>query len=188
MRYENWKFLEGTTSKGVSVFLRPLTLSDVALIGKWRNDEEIRQLLNVDYPVSSAQIESWITDAMARNPEHVSLAICNGDGLIGTTGIHDISLRHRHGTLGIYIGEKKLRGQGIGSVVYELLLKYTFRELNLRVISADVYGHNEASKQLHECMGFRRVGCIPGWQYRDSEYQDLLTYCISKEEWVARQK
>ena len=187
MSYETWKFLEGQTPEGLVVVLRPLHMDDADCIGKWRNTEELRQLLNVDYPVTLEAVQDWLRSAISQrgNPVHIPVAVCVEGKLIGTAGIHEISLRHRHGKLGIYIGDQEFRGKRIGTVVYELLLKYAFRELDLRVICAHVYGHNEPSKKLHSKMGFQQVGCIPKWQSRD---QDELTYCISKEEWIALQK
>ncbi len=187
MSHESWKFLEGKTPEGLVVVLRPLHMDDADCIGRWRNAEELRQLLNVDYPVTLEAVQEWLRSSLSQrgNPMHIPLGICVDGKLIGTAGIHNISLRHRHGTLGLYIGEPCLRGKKIGKVVYSLLLKYAFRELDLRCVSADVYGHNESSKKLHEHSGFRQVGCVPDWQFREGEPQDLLTYYISKKEWLA---
>ena len=191
MSYQDWVSMSGKTSGGLVVTLRPLHIDDVDAIGRWRNLEEMRQLLNVDYPVTFENVRDWVQNAIANkdaNPADIPLAICVDGKFVGCCGLHGISLRHRHATLGIYIGDQERRGGGVGSAVYELLLKYAFRELDLRLVCAYVYGNNGPSKALHLKVGFAQVGCIPVWQFRDATYQDFLTYCISKEQWLALQK
>lgn len=190
MSHSTWKFLEGQTPSGDPVILRPLRMEDADCIGRWRNAEELRQVLSIDYPVSLISIEEWLRRVTERkeNPTDISLAICFGEKFVGTTGIHDISLRHRHATFGIYLGEEDYRKKGVGSVVYTLLLKYAFNELDLRAVEANVYGDNEPSKKLHERMGFELAGCKPEWEFRNGKYQDFLTYCIPKKQWLTMQK
>lgn len=190
MSHQDWVSMSGKTPSGVLVTLRPLHIDDVDAIGKWRNLEEMRQLLNVDYPVTYERIREWVQGAIANrdaNPAHIPLAICVDKQFVGCCGLHEISLRHRHATLGIYIGDAEKRGGGVGSAVYEMLLRYAFRELDLRVVDAHVYGQNEPSKRLHLTSGFVLVGCKPEWELRDGAYQDLLTYLISNKQWLARQ-
>ena len=190
MSYQDWVSMSGTTSSGVLVTLRPLHIDDVDAIGRWRNLEEMRQLLCVDYPISYERICEWVQNAISNkdvNPAHIPLAICVDGQFVGCCGLHGISLRHRHATFGIYIGDEKFRKGGVGGAVYRMLLNYAFLELDLRLVCAYVYGNNQPSKAFHLKMGFIQVGCIPEFEYRDGEYQDFLTYCISKEKWLALQ-
>lgn len=198
MSYQDWVSMSEKTLSGLIVTLRPLHIDDVDAIGKWRNLEEMRELLNVDYPITYEAVRVWVQNAISNkeaNPAHIPLAISVDGKFVGCCGIHEISLRHRHAGLGIYIGDAERRGGGVGSAVYSMLLRYAFKGLDLRIVKAHVYGRNEASKKLHVAKGFTLVGCKPDWQKYSGpdnvEYQDFLTYCISKEqwqEWLALQK
>lgn len=190
MSYQDMVSMSDRTLSGVSVTLRPLHIDDVDAIGKWMNLEEMRQVMNVDYPVPHEKVREWVQDAVSNrdaNPSHIPLAICADLQFVGCCGLHDISLRHRHATFGIYIGEEAKRSGGIASAVYRMLLNYAFRELDLRVVRAFVNGNNEPSKRLHLKSGFTQVGCIPEWENRCEDYVDELTYFISKKLWLAKQ-
>jgi RimJ/RimL family protein N-acetyltransferase len=189
--YRDWVAMSGTAKSGAVVSLRPLHGEDIHMIGKWRNSSHMRDLLAIDYPVSYDQINHWLQRAITNleaNPSSISLGISVDGDLVGTCGIHGISLRHRHAMLGIYIGEEKFRKGGIGSAVYEMLLRFVFHELDLRCVDANVYGNNEPSQKLHLRFGFREVQRKPVWELREGKYQDFLTYWISKEIWLERQK
>lgn len=189
MSHRDWKPLSGLTKTGVEVVLRRLHLDDVDDLGRWINQPEIRQLLSVDYPASYQQELDFIERATKRldNPTEIPLAICAEGTLVGAAGLHDISLRHRHAIVGLFIGDKTWRGQGIGRTVYRLLIEFAFNELNLQALRADVYEHNHASQELHLRTGFTQVGCIPKWYFKAGQYQDFLTYHLSQETWRQQQ-
>lgn len=189
MNYRDWSALEGSTEKGSKVSLRCLHEDDVNLLGKWRSSEGMRQLLGMDFPESHAEILAWVrnmTHNTAKNPANIVFAICLNGDLVGTCGLHSISMRNRHATIAISIGDKDARGKGVGKEVYELLLKFAFTELDLACVRAEVLGHNIESSALHRSSGFKEVGRIPGWEFKNGSRQDLVTFFISSEEYFVQ--
>jgi RimJ/RimL family protein N-acetyltransferase len=187
MSHEDWVFLSGKTASGASVTLRPIHTEDTDLIGRWGNSEKLRQALCIDYPRTYENIAGLvrsIVEGKEANPSSVSFAISVEKQFIGCCGLYNISLCHRHAILGMYIGDESFQGVGIGSTVYTMLLNYGFRELDLRIVKAQLCRNNISSQKLHEKMGFVQTGCDPEWEYVNGNYEDLLTYCIIKTHWV----
>lgn len=191
MSYLDWKPLVGKTTAGIEVVLRRLHLDDLDAAGRWINSEEIRQVLRVDYPVSFIEEKSWIdrvSGSLGPNPSELPLAICANGQHVGSCGLHEISMRHRHANVGLLIGESEMRGKGIGKVVYALLHRFAFDEMNLEGLCAQVYGHNIPSQRLHDATGYDLAGRIPEWMFKAGEYQDLLIYHLSRKKWKNHQQ
>lgn len=189
MDYRDWNALEGPTEKGIKISLRCLHEDDVNLLGKWRSSEDMRQLLGMDFPESHADTLAWVRNMShntVKNPANIVWGICLNGDLVGTCGLHGISMRSRHATIAISIGDKDARGKGVGKAVYELLLKFAFTELDLACVRAEVLGHNTASAALHRSSGFKEVGRIPGWEFKNGSRQDLVTFFISCEDYLAQ--
>lgn len=186
MTHLNWKPLAAKTPQGTEVVLRRLEMEDIAHCGQWINDPENRQLLQVDYPLGKNDELKWlesVTAPLPSNPAQIALAIWVDNVMVGTCSLKDISQRHRHAEIGIVIGDKTVRGKGIGVTTYQLLHYFAFEELNLEALKADVYSHNKASQKLHQKMGYIEFGRIPNWYFKAGKYRDLIIYHLSRDSW-----
>lgn len=185
------RFLVGQTGKREEVVLRPICKEDTALFYRWINDQEIRQNLAPLFPLTELAEEKWVEGMMSQGnpPANIVLVICLKNDPIGAAGFHDIDYIHRFATTGMYIGEKNLRGQGIGSCVKRMMMQYAFGELNLRTLRTEVYGHNQASCRMQEKCGWREVGRFPNLFRKGGEgWTDLVQFAITQEEWRAQEK
>jgi diamine N-acetyltransferase len=64
------------------------------------------------------------------------------------------------------------RRQNIGSEALELLIKYSFFNLNLHQLYANISTKNEASIALFTKFGFEKIGIKKDWILLDNQYHD----------------
>lgn len=192
MAYQDIVFLAGQTPDGTKVILRPLSLEDKDRCSKWINDPTLRPFLApIIFPISYEAEEKWL-EAVIRppgnNPEDIFWAICTEAAHIGVVSLNEISLVHRHAVTGMFIAEEGLRGKGIGPTAKKLVIQYAFDELNLEYLQAEVLETNDASRLMQAKCGYKQVGCIPHWYFKDGRYQDLIIYHLSRVKWKRMKK
>lgn len=187
MAFQDTVFLLGKTVDSTKVTLRPLSLQDKDRCSKWINDPSLRPYLPpILYPMSYEAEEKWleaITKPLGQNPEDIFWAICTETDHIGVISLNNISLVHRHAITGMFIGEKNLRGKGIGPAAKEMVITYAFDELNLEHLRAEVLSTNQPSRSMQDKCGYEEVGCIPKWYFKAGKHQDLIIYYLSRAKW-----
>lgn len=186
MAFQDWKALSGRTNAGAEVVLRWFHPDDIDLCGKWANDQELRKVLSIEYPVGYVEMQKWLEKVASppdSNPAELHLGIQVEGILVGSCGLHDISGIHRHANIGIFIGEASYRGCGVALIAYQLLIRFAFTEMNLERLRAEVDADNQASHRLHLRAGFEQVGCVPDWHFKSGHYQNEIIYFLSRERW-----
>jgi len=140
------------------VNLRPLVESDAKISYVWRNDVELWKLTGSkpNKTITHEIEKQWIKDVLSRENES-RFAICIGIqneyvGNVQLTNITDIDAEFH-----IFIGEKKLHNQGIGSKATALILKFGFEHLKLKNIYLFVNNKNTAALKSYLKCGFVEV-------------------------------
>lgn len=174
--------------EGKRVRLRPIRKSDIDHFLKWLNDPEITENLLMYLPVNEIAEEKWI-ESVCQSSSDVIFVIEEKlkDGKvrpIGNCGFHKIDWKDRHGTFGIFIGEKQLHGKGYGIEALSLLLDYAFNQLNFNRVNSSVYAFNKKSLRIHEKTGFKVEGIARRKIYRSGRYHDEVMLGILKDEWL----
>lgn len=105
---------------------------------------------------------------------------------LGTVRIHPLDPKNRTGTINIKLLEKG-RGRGLGRRAMQLLLKYMFFELDLRVATATVLETNTASRGLFESLGFFEEGFLRSRIFKDGRAQAVVSFSLLKSEFVDKQ-
>jgi RimJ/RimL family protein N-acetyltransferase len=153
----------------------------------WLNDPEVRAGLLVSLPMSQAFEENWFENMIKRPIEEQPMTIENKQGdtwvPIGNCGFHNLDWRSRAGEVGIFIGEKSLWNQGLGTEVMRLLLRHGFNTLNLNRIELGVYDNNPRAIRSYEKAGFVLEGRKRSAVYKDGRYNDLLIMSVLRREW-----
>jgi RimJ/RimL family protein N-acetyltransferase len=166
--------------------LKPLSKNNVSSFYKWINDDEvIKYSLPLFLKISTKnEIEKWY-NGLIENNKIINLGIFlkTTDELIGYAGICDISEINKSGEFYIFIGEKKMWGKGIGTVVTEQLLKIGFLDYKLNRIFLTVSEPNVGGIKAYEKAGFKLEGQLRQACFRDQEYHDKLMMSILKSEW-----
>jgi len=127
-----------------------LTRNEKQLVFKWRNHKNIRQWMYKKDKISQNEHEDYIESLMHREDREYFLVKQNKKN-IGVVDLTNMNKVKKVGELGIYT---KPNTKGMGSVLMQTILKYSFLYLNLNDVKANVYVGNEAAIALYKKFGF----------------------------------
>src|SRR5690606_25912149 len=95
---------------------------------------------------------------------------------IGLIDLFDFDPVNQRAGVGIIIHNKAERGQGAGKEALGLLVDYSFTQLQLHQLYANIDTGNEPSISLFTNFGFRPVGVKKDWNKRNNRYTDEALY------------
>ncbi|MBP9853697.1 MAG: GNAT family N-acetyltransferase [Candidatus Omnitrophica bacterium] len=174
--------------KGKLIYLRPPTEKDVyGNWWTWLNDAEVTRNMNKGYDGNTAEKQMQFFKSMENSKTDCVLAVCtlNGDQHIGTTAIHQIREENNRltGNFGILIGEKEFWGKGIGSEVWELMVKESFESLGLQTIITKIFSTNIPSLKIAEKIGFKIIGTKDNEFEKDGQPIKRYVLQLNKEDY-----
>lgn len=164
------------TLKGPNLFLRALEPEDLAFVHAIENDENVWNYSNTQTPYSKFLIRQYLENAHQDiyEAKQLRLAICknNSQEAIGLIDLFDFDPRNKRAGIGIVIQNFEQRGQGFGKESLGLLLDYSFKQLNLHQLYANIGTENETSIKLFTTFGFQKCGIKKDWNFVENSYQD----------------
>ena len=171
---------------GTRVHLRPLRAGDEPNLFAIYSDPEVMRYRDGVRMETLADAGRYIADVHEyfNRRELFEWAIVEAatDRLIGTATLVHIEPRHRRAEIGFAIGRTHW-GKGLAREGVARLLTFSFDELALHRIEADVDPRNEPSLRLMTRLGFTREGLLRQ-RYRDDEgMQDAVTWGLLRHEW-----
>lgn len=110
------------------------------------------------------------------------VALKPGDNLIGTVTLFNMNRSSGRAEIG-YAQGRAYWGHGYIHEALQALLKYSFEELDLRRLEADVDPRNNPSIKTLERLGFQKEGYLRERWLVNDEIQDALFYGLLKREW-----
>ena len=163
------------TLQGKTIYLRALEPEDLEFVFAVENDESIWEFSNTQTPYSRFLIRQYLENAHQDiyEAKQLRLAICKNDTFeaVGLIDLFEYDPRNNRAGIGVVIKNEGNRNQGIGSQALELLIQYSFRQLNLKQLFANINPENEASIALFTNFGFEKIG-IKKWILIDGVYKD----------------
>ncbi len=169
-----------------NVTLRPLESSDMENMYTWMADIETGYWGGLTPPLEgprSREAFQPVFEQLAQpGSGQVMLGIEVEKRLVGFAQLSSIDQPLRRAEIGIAIGEKNLRGQGIGTTTLRLLLDYAFTIKNLERVYAEVFSFNQRSQRLMERVGFQREGLLRQHNIHLGKRQDVIHYGMLKPE------
>ena len=168
------------TLKGKTIYLRALEPNDLEFIYAVENDELVWEVSHTQTPYSRFLIRQYLENANQDiyEAKQLRLAICNfnDDAAIGLIDIFEFDPKNNRAGIGILIKDSENRSQGVGTEALDLLIKYTFRNLNLHQLYANIASENEASIRLFTKFGFVNIGTKKEWNLVNGKYKDESLY------------
>ena len=167
--------MEALIDRTAGIYLRPMTLDDTDLIVGWRNSEAVRRNFIYQELFTREGHENWMKN-MVETGRVIQMIICSidGDKPLGSVYIRDIDRQHSKAEYGIFIGEDRARGRGLGTAAARLMLEYCFRQEKLHRIYLRVFASNEPAIRSYEKAGFVREGLLREDVCIDGEYRDIV--------------
>ena len=169
--------------------LRGVEPEDGDTFWRWNQDSEMaRNLEFVWPPVSLAQVrQSTAADAQKKlENDSFGWIIDNSEGT-AVGFIHTHNCHPRNGVFKYGLGvEARHRRKGYAAAAILLVLRYYFQELRYQKVTIQMHSENEASRALHERLGFVREGRVRRAIFTRGRYLDELYYGMTVEEWQQR--
>ncbi len=162
--------------------------NDLKTLTAWDSDSEYGRLQNSEpvllFTLKSVQefLEKEIGEMFMFGIRRVE-----DDRLIGMLNLSGVNWTSGNAWVGIGIGEREEWGKGYGTEAMQLVLRFAFRELNLKRVSLTVFGYNPRAVRSYEKAGFREEGRARGYLNRGGRRWDMIYMGILRREWEARQ-
>jgi len=172
--------------EGKIVTLRAIEKTDLELLHKWTNNSEIQYWLGGWHIPSSMQVmENWF-NKITNDNNNLRFAIEHKElGLVGTANLVEINWKDKNAFHGMLLGDKDIRGRGIGVDVVMTIMKYAFEELGLERIDGSMIEYNIASLKLYiEKCGWIKEGVKKNWYFRKNQYWDKIIVGITKSDYI----
>jgi RimJ/RimL family protein N-acetyltransferase len=170
----------------MKVYLRAFELNDSVLFHKFRNDDEIFELITGNkYFVSFEREKKWVEEKIFNDQRNIYLSIClkDNDRLIGYASINEIDYRNRSAQWGSIIIDKSEQGKGLSIAVGQLLLKLVFEELGLNRFYSYINENHIGSLKMVEKLGFKQEGLFRENIFKLNRFHNCIAISILKSEY-----
>jgi UDP-4-amino-4,6-dideoxy-N-acetyl-beta-L-altrosamine N-acetyltransferase len=166
----------------MDVKLVPLAKDEIELVRTWRNSDDVAKYMYTETKISRAQQNKWFESIQKRNDcKYWIIEYDNRKlGLASLTGI-DRVLQSCYWAF--YLGDRSIRGAGVGSKVEYNVLVYVFEELKLNKLRCEVLVENSKVIRMHEKFGFRREAYYREHCMKNDRKLDVVGLAILKKEW-----
>lgn len=169
--------------------------NDPVIVSRWTHDAGFMRMMYTDLfrPLSISQVRKHL-DEMEKSIDeeknwfHFRIRSLSDDRLIGIAEIKRISWTNGSGYIRLGFGAEEDRHKGYGREVLEMLLRYTFDELNLFRLTALIPEYNLTAVTLFKKMGFTEEVHRREALERDTKRWDLLHYGLLANEWKENNK
>lgn len=164
------------TLKGSNIYLRALEPEDLEFIYTIENDENIWEVSNTQTPYSKFLIRQYLENAHQDiyEAKQLRLAICknNTSEAIGLIDLFDFDAKNKRAGIGIIIQNESERNNGFGKEALSLLIDYSFTQLQLHQLFANINTENKPSISLFTTFGFEKIGVKKDWNFFNNSFQD----------------
>lgn len=139
------------------------------------------------FPLNEFQLKEYLKDANQENSTALiySAVQKDTDKLIGHISLANIDRNNRSARVGrVLVGEKGVRGQGIGGQMIHEILKIAFDELQLHRVSLGVFDFNKSAISCYEKEGFKKEGLLRDYRKMNEDFWSLWEMSILENEWM----
>jgi len=160
--------------KGKLTCLRSLERQDMPTLQKWMNDPELTQWLSPRFHISLEEQNAWF-DKLLVDSSKMKMLIEDMEGsAIGLISLMNINHKDRVAEFGIYLGENRFIGKGLGKDATNVLLRYAFHDLGLKRIYLLVLEENDRAIKSFEDCGFKREAVLRESMFFAGRYHNQL--------------
>ena len=179
---------ENYRDEAVGIYLRPITRQDTKFIVAWRNSDAVRSRFIYREPFTEEGHEHWL-ETMVDTGKAIQMIVCDlaTDQPLGSVFVRDVDRKHSKAEYGIFLGEEKARGRGIGTAAAKLMLRFCFVEEQFHRIYLRGLSDNVPAIRSYEKAGFVKEAHLRESVFLDEEYKDVVLMAILDWEWESRQ-
>lgn len=161
---------------------RAIEPDDIDLLFKTENDTESWFTTETEAPLSRHLLTQYALSYQAAPFEEGQLRMIAEDYdsgiVVGIADFYELSNRHRHGLIGLYI-LPEIRNTGYGKLMLLEMLEYAKKFLGLEQVAARVAVSNTIASRLFEHAGFSNVGTLRKWYFLNGIISDITIFQFS---------
>ena len=173
------------TLKGTNIYLRALEPQDLEFVYAIENNESVWEVSNTQTPYSRFLIKQYLENAHQDiyEAKQLRLAIClnNSQEAIGLIDLFDFDPKNNRAGVGLVIADLASRNKGIGSEALELVINYSFQQLQLHQLYANIGTENLPSLSLFTTFGFEKIGVKKDWNFTNNSFHDEILLQLIKK-------
>ena len=170
---------QGKTKKGLDIIVRYPKEGDEQEMCRYINELSLEKtFVRFQGEVISLENEAnYLSIQLKRikDKKAISLFVFHDNKIIAIADINMLDKTEKHlGVLAISVA-KDFRGDGIGTLLMELLLKEAKQEIaDLKIATLDVYKANTVAQILYKQAGFVEYGILPSGVSRNNTFEDRI--------------
>lgn len=153
---------------------------DLPLIQALRNDQTTWTHLTDPRPVGPADQKAWLESLGLSRGRYCFVAGTDNLDFVGLVRMDEHDPIHRSLRVGADV-VPKLRGHGLGTRIYEAIIRVAFGQLNIHRLWLQVLPTNPALR-LYLRLGFQEEGRLRDAVFRDGHYVDYIVMSILEGE------
>ena len=168
---------------GEKVYLSILRDDDWAISKyvEWMSDEATNVLVEKNQTIlDPSNMPSWVMD---HSINRMGIVYKETDTLIGFCHIDHRADCHS-AWLSINVGDKSMRGKGIGTEVMRMLCDFCLKEYGVASIHLDVLEANSAAIACYEKIGFKKSGVYRNHCFHEGKYSNWIHMDMLPEEFI----
>lgn len=175
----------GPEIRGNLVTLKPRTPEEYAMTYvRHFQDSEVTKFLGSNKSVPTIEEEVDYLEGCARHDSSIHWAIHFEGNCIGSISVENINWMLHTCEVGLFIGESRLWGKGLGKDAMWNVLDHIFSEYAFDFVTAVYFEGNYGSEALQATLGFEEAGRLHNGTFSDGEMRDHVIMELSRERWI----
>ena len=173
--------------RGPTLTLRYATPEDAPRLLELASDRDVTRWFSWGPYSTVAEPRLYIDSLAAKREQGVLLdfvVVHRDDGVIGVTGLSELSARNRHATVGTWFG-RDWWGRGVNAESKALVGALAFDRLGLERLTAWANARNGRSQAALERAGFAREGVLRAWHRHGEAMHDVVVFRLLRAEFDA---
>ncbi|WP_425448839.1 GNAT family N-acetyltransferase [Dethiothermospora halolimnae] len=164
---------------GDNCYLSPVDGKEADKVAKWSNDIEVALKTGDISDMITYELQKEYLKNMNNRGYGFYIVRKEDDEVIGIARLMRVNLINKNAMMGMFIGQKDNRSNGIGTEATKLLLDFGFNVINLRNIMIETFSFNKAAMKACKKCGFKEIGrrrksIIYGENEYDEVFMDIL--------------
>jgi len=164
---------------GKKIHLRALEPEDLDFLYTIENNESFWEVSSTQTPFSRFVLEQYIVNSHQDIFEAKQLRLIIVDNIsnisVGMIDLFEFNPLHKRAGIGILIIESE-QHKGFASEAIELLINYSFNQLNLHQLFANITADNTKSLELFKKLNFKKIGIKKEWVFSKGAFKDEILF------------
>ncbi len=172
---------------GKTVRFRAIEEHDLPALQEWLNDPQISRLVGgFSFPVSAAGQKRWYEASLSNTSTQRWIVEDHAGLRLGLIGLWGIDWHNRNAMAAIKLGASEARGKGYGTDALMTLAAYSFYQVGLHKLWAEILSFNVASHRVFvDKCGWHVEGTYRQQVFRDGRFHDQVRVGLLREDFDA---